>query len=96
MDDDGCEIEECNSPYIWLDPSLLGDICNVPSSDVLPAIKTPLSQSSFPLVRLLSLSKIALRNNFVSGLLAIAGGIMSVHYRTIIKVSNSCCWYNSR
>ena len=55
-----------------------------------------LTQSSLPLVRLLSLSKIALRHNFLSALLTIAGGIMSVHYRTIIQVSNSCwCKYQA-
>lgn len=75
-----------NSPYIWLDPSLLGDIGNVPSGDVLPGIEIPLSLSPTPLVRLLSLSKIALQHNFVCALLTIAGGIMALHFRTIIQV----------
>lgn len=76
-----------DSSYIWLDPSLLGDIGNVPSRDVLPTIQIPLSMSPSPIVRLVSLSKNALRHNFLSSLLTIAGGVMVLHYRTIIQVS---------
>ena len=76
-----------DSGYIWLDPSLLGDIGNVPSSDVLPTIEMPLSTSPSPIVHLLSLSKIALQHNFLGALLTIAGGVMALHYRTVIQVS---------
>lgn len=71
---------------MWLDPNLLGDISNVPSTDLLPSIRRPLSRSSFPLVRLLSLCKVALQHNFTSSLLTIASGVMKLHYRKIVEV----------
>ena len=61
----------------------------MPSGDVLPGIEIPLSLSPTPLVRLLSLSKIALQHNFVCALLTIAGGVMALHFHTIIQVSNT-------
>ena len=78
-----------DSQYIWLNPTLLGDIGYVPSSDVLPSIQLPLSNSANTIVRLLSLLKVSLKHNFVSGVLAVAGGVMSLHYRNIIQVFSS-------
>ena len=66
----------------------MGEIGNVPSSDVLPTIQLPLSTS--PIVRLLSLSKIALKHNFISSVLVIAGGVMALHYKTLANVFGGC------
>ena len=66
----------------------MGEIGNVPSSDVLPTIQLPLSTS--PIIRLLSLSKIALKHNFISSLLVIAGGVMVLHYKTLTKLYAGC------
>ena len=71
---------------MWLQPSLLGEIGNVPSSDLLSSIQLPLTDSSNPIVRLLSSCKVALKHNFVSAVLTIAGGAMALHYWKIIKV----------
>ena len=84
-----------DSEYIWLDPSLQGDIGNVPSGDVLPTIQVPLSPSPSPMVRLLSLSKVALQHNFVGALLTIAGGVMALHYHTVIQVSVDCYYIST-
>lgn len=80
------QIPVIESPYIWLNPSLLGDISNVPSSDLLPGIRTPLSISSLSVCRLVSLCKVALRHNFIS---TIGGGLMALHYRKIVEVGHS-------
>ena len=56
-----------------------GEIGNVPSYDVLPNVNIPLSTT--PIVHLLSLSKIALKHNFISSLLVIAGCMMALHYK---------------
>jgi len=66
----------------------MGEIGNVPSSDVLPTIQLTLSTS--PIVRLLSLSKIALKHNFISSVLVIAGGVMALHYKTLANVFGGC------
>ena len=89
IDNEGRQIPVIASPYIWLDPSLLGDISNVPSSDLLPCVCTPLSQSSLSVCRLISLCKVALRHNFFSALLTIGGGLMALHYRKIVEVGHS-------
>jgi len=65
-----------------------GEIENVPSNDVLPNVNIPLSTT--PIVRLLSLSKIALKHNLISSLLVIAGGKMALHYKTLTKVYTGC------
>jgi hypothetical protein len=70
---------------MWLQPSPLGD---VPSSDILPSIQLPLMHSSNPIVRFLSLCKVALK---LSAVLTIAGGVMALHYRKIIEVGAD--WY---
>jgi hypothetical protein len=88
IDGEGRQIAVGGSPYIWLDPSLLEEISNVPSSDLLPSIRTPLSQSSFPICRLLSLCKVALQYNFISAVLTIGGGLMKLHYRKVVEVRN--------
>ena len=51
-DADGKRDLSDESGYIWLDFSLLGDIGNVPYSDVLPTIEFPLSASPTPLVHI--------------------------------------------
>ena len=75
IDDEGKEREIDDSKYICLDPTLLGDIGNVPSSDLLPSICDSLNH----MVRLLSLMKVALKHNFISAFLTIAGGVMALH-----------------
>ena len=75
-DDEGRELEIDDTKYIWLDPTLLGD---VPSSDLLPSIAIPLCDSLNHMVRLLSLMKVALKHNFISAFLTIAGGVMALH-----------------
>ena len=65
---------------------LLGDIGNVPSTDLLPSKALPLCDSSNHVVRLLSLMKAALKHNFISAVLTLAGGIMALHYRKVIQV----------
>ena len=80
------------STYIWLDRSLLGEIGNVPSND-LPAINLPLYSSlvsASPLVRLLSVMKIVQKHNFISSVLVIAGGVMSLHYKTLTQAYAGC------
>ena len=67
----------------------MGDISNVPSSDLLPCVRTPLSQSSLSVCRLVSLCKVALTHNFISALLAIGGGLMGLHYCKIVEVRDS-------
>ena len=89
INNEGRQILVIESPYIWLDPSLLGDISNVPSSDLLPCVRTPLSQSSLSVCWLVSLCKVALRHNFISALLAIGGGLIALHYRKIVEVGDS-------
>ena len=76
---------------MWLQPSLLGDIGNVPSNDLLPTIQLPLTQSSNIIIRLLSLIKVALKHNFISAVITIAGGVMALHYRKIVQVGEY--WY---
>ena len=88
INSDGRLLEKSEFKYLWLDRSLLGDIGNVPSTDLLPTIATPLSTTS--MTRLLSLSKIALKHNFISGLLVMAGGVMSLHYLTLTKLFAGC------
>ena len=77
------ELNTTHSSYIWLDPALLGNIGNVPSRDVLPSIKLPLSDSANPMVCLFSLMKVALRHNIISAILTLAGG------RKVIQVYTS-------
>lgn len=65
-----------------------GEIWNVPSDNVLPNVNIPLS--TIPIVRLLSLCKIALKHNFISSVLVIAGGMMALNYKTLTKVYTGC------
>ena len=43
MDDSGTIMEPDASPYIFLSKALLGHVSNVPSTDICPSIKLPLS-----------------------------------------------------
>ena len=81
-------VDLTTSKYIWLDRSQLGEITNVPSNDLLPIIQLPLSTS--PVGRLLSLCRIALKHNYISSLLVIAGGVLALHYKTLTKVYAGC------
>ena len=79
--------------YIWLDRSLLGEIGNVPSNDLLPAIHLPLYSvpvSASPLVRLLSVMQVVQKHNFISSILVVAGGVMSLHYKTLTQAYAGC------
>lgn len=81
-------VDPATSKYIWLDRSLLGEITNVPSHDLLSNIHLPLS--TCPVRKLLSLCQLALKHNYISSLLVIAGGVLALHYKTLTKVYSGC------
>ena len=61
---------------------MAGNVTNVPSTDIYPKVFTPLN--TLMLQRTLPLF------NFVSGLLVIAGCVMSLHYSAVIRLSSGC------
>ena len=61
---------------------------HVPSADIYPHISLPLATAS--LRQPLSLLKIALKHNFINGLLIIAGSVMAAHYSAVIRVNSGC------
>ena len=87
IDCDGNTISQGNSKYVWLDATLLGD-CAIPSQEVVPSIHLPLSSSI--LAKLMSLMEITLKHNYISSLLVLAGGVMSLHYSTLTATYSGC------
>lgn len=81
-------IDSASSSYFLLDETVAGHVTNVPSADIYPTIVTPLN--SLTLQRTLPLLQIVLKHNFVSGLLVIAGCVMSLHYSAVIKLNSGC------
>lgn len=105
IDANGELIDSAESSYFLLDESLAGNVTNVPSSDIYPQIHTPLNTEVIFLVvyaqsycilntqalkEVIPLLKIVLKHNFVSGLLVMAGCIMSLHYSAVIKLNSGC------
>ena len=87
IDSDGKAIPQGQSQYIWLDATLLGDSA-IPSQEVMPSIQLPLSSSI--LEKLISLMEITLKHNYISSLLVVAGGVMSLHYSTLTSTYPGC------
>lgn len=88
IDENGVLISAQQPTYIWLDRDMLGDAgYNVPAQDIVPTIKTPLSTTH--LKELLQLMNV-LKHNYISGLLVLAGGIMSLHYSSITMTFAGC------
>ena len=62
----------------------------------LPAIHLPLYSSlivpvsTSPLARLLSVMKTVKKHSFISSVLVIAGGVMSLHYKTLTQAYAGC------
>ena len=88
IDGDGNIMPPNTSPYIWLDKLALGEVGSVPVGDLLPSIATPLSIDC--LSRLVSILEVTMRHNFLSSLLIVAGGVMSLHYTSITKEYGGC------
>ena len=65
-----------------------GESGNVPAQDIIPVFYTPLSSDA--LRGLLSLMRLALRHNYSSALLVVAGGVMALHYTTITAMFGGC------
>ena len=89
IDVNGEIIDNEQSNYILLGSKIVGhNMSNVPSMDMRPSIKTPLTSS--PLRRLLLQLKIAMKHNFPQTLLMIAGSVMILHYSAVIKLNAGC------
>ena len=87
IDVGGNEIDE-EKEYLWLDRGIIGQIGNVPTTDLLPNIRLPLTTNNLP--RLVKLLKVALKHNFYSSLLVLAGGLMSLHYSRMVSEFSGC------
>lgn len=87
IDGDGNIMPLNTSPYIWLDKAL-GEVGIIPVGDLLPSVVTPLSTDC--LSRLVNILEVTMRHNFLSSLLIVAGGVMSLHYCTITKEHGGC------
>ena len=88
MDSSGEQLDVITSPFILLGKTLVGNMTHVPSTDLYPRISLPLATAS--LRQLLLLLKIALKHNFINGLLVIAGSVMAAHYSAVIRVNSGC------
>lgn len=88
VDGDGNVIPVNTSSYIWLDKVAFGEAGSISMRDLLPTIRAPLSTDV--LSRLLSSLKVTMKHNFLSSLLVVAGGVMSLHYSTITKEYGGC------
>ena len=88
IDENGDVMVPDQSAYIWFDKGIVAETGKVPLVDLLPKITLPLSSDI--LSRLVSLLRVATKHNFVSSLLVVAGGIMSLHYSTITNQFGGC------
>ena len=88
IDENGDVMVPDQSAYIWFDKGIDAETGKVPLVDLLPKITLPLSSDI--LSRLVSLLRVATKHNFVSSLLVVAGGIMSLHYSTITNQFGGC------
>ena len=77
-------LDSATSPYILLGKVLARN----PAVDIYPHVTMPLCTA--PLKHLLSVLQIALRHNFISGLLVVAGSMMALHYSAVVKVNSGC------
>ncbi len=73
---------------MWLDHSLIGDLTNIPSRDLVPIIKLPLNNTA--ITRLTSALRLTLKHNFYCSLLTVAGGVMAMHFTKLIKIYKGC------
>lgn len=84
----GNEIDDREKKYLWFDRGIIGEIGNVSTADLLPNIQLPLTTNYLP--HLVKLLKVALKHNFYSSLLVLAGGVMSLHYSSIVTEYSGC------
>ncbi len=73
-----------------LDHSVVGEVNNIPSRDLLPVIKLPLTNAGPPIKRLVSALKLTTKHNYYSSLLIVAGGVMAMHYTHLVKLYKGC------
>ena len=88
IDGEGEVMPPNNSPYIWLDRIALGEAGSIATNELLPTIHTPLSIDV--LSRLLNVLEVVMKHNFFSAVLVVAGGVLSLHYSTIVKEHIGC------
>ncbi len=74
---------------MWLDHSVIGDVSNIPSQDLLPVIKLPLTNTGPAIIRLVSALKLTLKHNYYSSL-TIAGRVMAMHYTHLVRLYKGC------
>lgn len=84
----GNVIDTVSSPYFLLDETVAGNVSNVPSADIYPHIITPLTTST--LQEILPQLKVVMKHNFISALLVLAGSVMALHYKSIIRLNSGC------
>lgn len=77
-----------SSEYVWLPKSIVGECGNIPTSKLLPTISTPFETT--PLSRLMSVLKRAMKHNFMSSVLVLSGGFMSLHYIALNELFSGC------
>ena len=73
--------------YMWLNWSVEQGLSNVSMKEVIPTIILPLSTTI--LHRAVELLHAIMKHNFIPAILMVAGGVMALHYSTIIQ-SNGC------
>ena len=80
--------DQMPTEYVWLQKRLLGGSGSIPTSKIVPTIHTPFDTSS--LRRLVSLLKSAMKRTFLSSVLLLSGGIMTLHYVALNKYFSGC------
>ena len=88
IDGEGKIMAPNTSPYIWLNKGTLGEVGSVATNELLPTIHTPLSIDV--LSRFLNVLEVVMKHNFFSAVLVVAGGVLSLHYSTIVKEHVGC------
>ena len=85
IDSQGVLVPQSEQVYTWLGWSVQQGLGNVSLKEVLPTILTPLGTTI--LARVIELLRTVLKHNFILGILMVAGGVMALHYSTIIQCS---------
>lgn len=85
IDSEGVLIPQDAQEYIWLDWSVQQHLGTVTMKEVLPRVTVPLN--TYSLHRAVQLLRAIMKHNFIPSLLVVAGGVLALHYSTIIESS---------
>ena len=85
INEDGCLLPKEERTFTWLDSLIEEGMKNISLKEVVPNVCTPLTPSV--LHEVITSLKAIMKHNFSSSLLVVAGGIVALHYSSIIQLS---------